>query len=164
MLGSRLTMDKFRLRWKLGRSTLIAFFTSTNDLLWLNTNFPWIILVWSNGRVRCADIAKVLKGVKCRYGLRRGMYNINAVRRRLPRGFRVLLRLLPKVRKLTLNAFIIALIRPYRNDFLRFYKTIYTRRQIGRTCYANLTDIQEFSQLSSWLCITDEFKYGKSRL
>ena len=92
------------------------------------------------------------------------MYNINAVRRRLPRGFRVLLRLLPKVRKLTLNTFIIALIRPYRNDFLRFYKTIYTRLQIGRTCYANLTDIQEFSQLSSWLCITDEFKYGKSRL
>ena len=148
MLGSRLKMYKFRLRLQLGRSTFVAFFYL--DLwLWLNTNFPWIILVWSNGRVRCADIAKVLKGVKCRYGLRRGMYNINAVRRRLPRGFRVLLRLLPKVRKLTLNTFIIALIRPYRNDFLRFYKTIYTWRQIGRTCYANLTDIQEFSQLSS---------------
>ena len=32
MLGSRLTMDKFRLRLQLGWSIFIAFFTSTNEV------------------------------------------------------------------------------------------------------------------------------------
>ena len=38
MLGSRLTMDKFRLRLQLGWSIFIVFSTSTNEVK--STNFP----------------------------------------------------------------------------------------------------------------------------
>ncbi|XP_066021925.1 uncharacterized protein [Pocillopora verrucosa] len=49
------------------------------------------------GRVRCVDIANVLKGAKCRNGqLLRGTYNIDAVRRTLPGDFLTLLRLTSK--------------------------------------------------------------------
>lgn len=74
------------------------------------SSFRYRVQVWSKGkdlcknlksictgRVKCVDIANVLKGAKCRNGqLLRGTYSIDAVRRTLPGDFRRLLSLTSK--------------------------------------------------------------------